>query len=421
MHDVQTSVFRSAAAAMIVLLASPVLAQAPSDPSATRASILDEARQELTSQSVPPRRSTIERGLYWYDNQYVLAKLFGGWKGIHLAGGDFPAGAGLKFGVGFDKALTSADPDPTLPNRVDLTVRGAYSTRGYTRLRTGINARNLGGAPIDVDAFGQYYEFPQEDFFGFGMDSLESARTNYLLDAIETGGAVRWRPSRLEFGAGASYLSPRIGSGTDSRFPSTEEQFSAALTPGLGTQTDFMKVELSAAFDWRDNPAKPTVGGRYVVAAAQFDDRDLGQFDFHRIGVSLQQFVPLPNRYRRLALRAEGAFTDAGSGQSVPFYYQPTLGGARNLRGYREFRYRDENAVLLGAEYQWEAWWALDAALFVDAGTVARSREDLSVGDMNVSYGIGFRFQSNRAFVGRLDLAFSREGFVPLLRFDHVF
>ena len=41
--------------------------------------------------------------------------------------------------------------------------------------------------------------------------------------------------------------------------------------------------------------------------------------------------------------------------------------------------------------------------------------------DMEVGYGVGFRFHSNRAFVGRLDLAFSREGFVPLLRFEHVF
>ena len=62
--------------------------------------MIDQAREALTSQSVPPERSTIERGLYWYDNQYLLTKLFGGWKGIRLGGGDFPAGAGLKFGVG---------------------------------------------------------------------------------------------------------------------------------------------------------------------------------------------------------------------------------------------------------------------------------------------------------------------------------
>ena len=78
---------------------APALAQAPSEQPSTRAGVLDQAREALTSQSVPPERSTIERGLYWYDNQYVINKIFGGWKGIRLGGGDFPAGAGMKFGV----------------------------------------------------------------------------------------------------------------------------------------------------------------------------------------------------------------------------------------------------------------------------------------------------------------------------------
>jgi len=419
MHNVQIR-SRGVVAAVLVLLASPVIAQ-ESQPPSTRASILDDARQALTGQSALPTRSKVENGLSWYDNQYLLTKILSGWKGIHLAGGDFPAGAGTKFGIGYDRALTSPDPDPDLPNRVDISARAAYSTMGYARLRGGLNARNLGGVPLDVSGFSQYYEFPQEDFFGFGIDSLKSERTNYLLDATESGGSMRWRPFFLDLSAGGSYISPRIGHGTDKRFVSTEELFSPATVPGLGTQTDFVKVEATAAIDWRDNPAHPHGGGRYGVTAAKFDDRDLNRFDFHRIEVSLQQYVPLTDRYRILALRAEGVFTDGDHGQTVPFYFQPTLGGANDLRGYREFRFRDQNSLLLGAEYRWEAWWALDGALFVDAGTVAARRRDLSLNDMDVTYGIGFRFHSNSAVLGRLDLAFSREGFVPLLRFEHVF
>jgi len=420
MRAVYSFVFRPAVAALLMLSASQVLAQTPEAPS-TRTGLMEQIRETLATESVRPQRSTIERGLYWYDNQYLLAKLFGGWKGIRLGGGDFPAGAGVKFGVGFDKPLTKADPDPTIPNVVDLVARGAYSTRGYARVSTGINVRNIGGAPIDVNGFGQYYEFPQEDYFGPGMNSLESTRSNYLLDVVESGGAVHWKPYKLDFGAGASYLSPRVGSGTDSRFASTEDVFSPEATPGLGTATDFIKVETSAAFDWRDNPSYPLSGGRYEVAASKFDDRDRGEFDFYRVDVHLQHYIPLASRYRVLAFRAIGAFTDADGGQSVPFYLQPTLGGHRDLRGFRESRFRDNNTLLLGAEYRWQAWWALDGALFVDAGTVAPSRQDLSLGNMDVSYGVGFRFHSNSALVGRLDLAFSKEGFVPLLRFEHVF
>jgi len=351
----------------------------------------------------------------------VLPKILGGWKGFHVAGGDFPGGAGLKVGVGFDRALGSSDPDSSRPNRIDITARAAYSTRGYTRLSAGLNLRNLGGAPVDVTMSSQYYEFPQEDFFGFGRTSQKADRTDYLLDSVDTGVAVRWRPALLDIGGGLSYLTPRIGRGTDSRFPSTEALFNPATIPGFVNQPDFIRGDASLAFDWRDNPAHPHRGGRYGVVVSRFHDQDLDAFTFHRIDIDLQQYVPLPNRYRLLAVRATAILTDADTDQQVPFYFQPTLGGAQTLRGFREFRFRDQNSLLFSAEYRWEAWWALDPALFVDAGTVTPRRHDLSLRDLDVSYGAGFRVHSNRAFTARFDLAFSREGFMPLLRFELVF
>src|SRR6185503_7300575 len=118
---------------------------------------------------------------------------------------------------------------------------------------------------------------------------------------------------------------------------------------------------------------------------------------------------------------AAAVMTDPRAGNDVPFFYQPTLGGARQLRGFREFRFQDRNSLSITAEYRWEASWMLDGALFVDAGKVAATRSDLNFRDLEVSYGIGFRLHSNSAFAARLDLAFSREGFIPLLRFEHVF
>ena len=388
----------------------------------TRAAMLQAAREETSQQATPPPRSATERGLYWWDNQSLINRLIDGWNGFRFAGGGFPAGAGWKFGVGYDRGLTSPDPDPQLPNRIDLTALAAYSTRGYLRGSAALNLRNLGGEPINVSLTGQYYEFPQEDFFGIGQDSAEGARTNYLLDNIEAGVAVRWRPVRmLDLGTGVSYLAPRIGEGTDSRFPSTGAVYTPAAVPGLAAQPDFLRNDVSVTFDWRDSSLHPHDGGRYGVVFSQYHDRDLDAYGFRRVEVDLQQYVPLWSRYRVLALRAKAVVTDTDAGNQVPFYFQPTLGGAHDLRGFREFRFRDQNSWLIGAEYRWEAWWALDPAFFVDAGTVAHRRHDLSVDDMDVTYGVGFRIHSNSAVRARLDLAFSKEGFIPLLRFEHVF
>ena len=52
----------------------------------------------------------------------------------------------------------------------------------------------------------------------------------------------------------------------------------------------------------------------------------------------------------------------------MPFYQQPTLGGPDALRGFRPFRFYDNNAVLVQGEYRWEASRSLDVALFADGG-----------------------------------------------------
>lgn len=377
----------------------------------TRSARLDAERDARAADATPPRRSMLERALGWYDNQQVLARMLGGWRGFHGAGGHFPAGAGTAAGLGY-----SAGGD----TGAGLEVVAATSTNGYARGSVVVDLRQLGGAPVDLAVHGQMFEYPQQDFFGVGIDSRIEARSNYLLSQAEGGADVTWRPvAGLQVQAGLTYLSPRVGPGTDSRMPSVTESAEVATLPGYGADTDYLRSAVGVALDRRDNPRHPHAGGRYAVRVADY--RDLDSAGFWRADVDVQHYVPIPDRYRTLALSASAVFSDGRDGHDVPFYFQPTLGGAQTLRGFREFRFQDDTAVAVSAEYRWEAWWALDGALFVDAGTVAAGPRSLSLKDVQVSYGVGLRLHSNSAFVARLDLAFSREGFIPLLRFDHVF
>jgi hypothetical protein len=332
-----------------VAIAAPASAQEQAATDFTRRAALAAERDRKAADTAPPERSTVERALYWYDNQALFAKITGSWHGFHLAGGDFPAGAGTKAGVGFDRALGSSQ-DLQRANRIEVSALTAYSTRGYSRTSAAVAVRRLAGAPLDLRVHGQRYEFPQEDFFGLGAGSQAENRTNYLQEGTETGADLRWTPSPLlELGAGAALVSPSIGTGTDTRYLSVEQRFDPATLPGYSEQPDFLRTDASVAFDWRDNPLHPHAGGRYSVEFSRYADRDLDAFDFNRVDVELQQYVPLPNRYRTLALRAAAAFTDPGAGQDVPFFYQPTLGGGQQLRGFREFRFRDRNSLVLTA------------------------------------------------------------------------
>jgi hemolysin activation/secretion protein len=109
---------------------------------------------------------------------------------------------------------------------------------------------------------------------------------------------------------------------------------------------------------------------------------------------------------RVLAFRGWLATTDVNSGEQIPFYLMPSLGGNTTLRGFRALRFRGPNAMLLQAEYRFEIWAGLDAALFYDTGKVTDRRADLNFKSLEHDYGIGFRFNTDQGVILRIDAAF---------------
>ena len=110
------------------------------------------------------------------------------------------------------------------------------------------------------------------------------------------------------------------------------------------------------------------------------------------------------------AFRALLSFTDAASGEDVPYFMMPTLGGGSDLRSYTSFRFRDRNRMLLSAEYRWTPSHFLDMAFFYDAGKVAADRSDLDFNGLKRSYGVGARFHTLDANVLRIEYARGDEG-----------
>ena len=399
-------------------LAPAVSAQSTSDDPASRAQALSDVRDQKQEEVTTPKRSLVERALYWYDTRGLRV----GWRAVHFSGGAFPNGAGFGYGIGVaQKGIGSATVDPDQPNRVDGSAFAARSFRGYHRLAARIDVRNVAASTFDLSVRLQHYKLPQEDFYGLGSDSAESSRSNYRLDGNDIGAGLSWKAaSGVRIGGDVSYLTPRVTEGTDSRYATTQSTFSESDVPGLSDLPDFVRNDLWITYDWRDSDTHPRRGGMYQATVSQFLGAGSDQYDFRRVDVSVQQIVPLPDRYRRIELRAAAALTDAAGGD-VPFIYQPSLGGAHTMRGFVGSRFRDRNAVWATAEYQWEAWWALDTVFFVDAGQVAAHRSGLALNNFDISYGIGFRLHGNGRFIARLDLARSREGFLPILGFKYGF
>ena len=155
----------------------------------------------------------------------------------------------------------------------------------------------------------------------------------------------------------------------------------------------------------------------------RYSDLDFDRYSFRAVDLLLQQFVPIFDKKRVFAVqgRLQSAATDNSAGQVVPFYFKPTLGGSTSHRGFNDFRFRDDAVVNVNVEYRWEAFTSLDMALFSDWGTVASNIGQLKWAELENAYGIGFRFNTAKTVVYRVDIGFGGEGVQLFFKFSKAF
>jgi outer membrane protein insertion porin family len=94
----------------------------------------------------------------------------------------------------------------------------------------------------------------------------------------------------------------------------------------------------------------------------------------------------------------------------VPFYLMPVLGGKNTLRGFRSYRFHDNDMAIANVESRWALLTHMDVALFGDFGNVAHTASDLNVHDVRRSFGGGVRFHNATSTLLRIDAGHSADG-----------
>jgi outer membrane protein assembly factor BamA len=380
----------------------------------SRTALLIQLRQEKAKALHPFVPEKLEAVAMRVENDY-LPRLFTPKTGFYPRFGSIVQGGGFALGPGYRQHGLFGGPG-------DLFVSGAYSLKHYWIGEVRMVLPELAHRRMFADVYARRTGYSRQPYYGLGNETTKGDFTTFSQDQTTIGGHVGVRPARyVSAGGGAEYLNIGIGPGHSPRFPSIEESFNEATAPGLTTHPDFIRTFAFASLDYGDPVGSPRSGARYKVQVNRYDDRDGGHFDFRQTTVDLQQYLSAFNQRRVLALRAFGTFSNADGGREVPFYLMPTLGGNNTLRGFRDYRFRDRNALIFQAEYRFEIFTVMDGALFYDTGQVAARRQDLT-DDLRKDYGIGFRFGTDQGVFIRVDVAFgSGEGIRPFVAFSHVF
>lgn len=257
----------------------------------------------------------------------------------------------------------------------------------------------------------RYRDLPEEDFFGLGPHSEEANRSNFRQKDMSYDAVMGYQfSSWLSAAARVGYLRIYLKPGKDSSLPDIHELFDDVSAPGLARQPDFLHSSVGVLVDFRDRPGNPHRGAMVGLSLTRFDDRGGGgQFEFNRFAADTRFYLPLGSDQRVLAFRFFTLLTNEEPGSRVPFYLQETLGGDSTLRGFENFRFRDNNMIYLSAEYRWEALPALEFAFFYDRGKVFADRADYDFTSLEKGFGFGVRAKTLESTVIRVDFARSRE------------
>jgi hypothetical protein len=329
-------------------------------------------------------------------------------------------GLGPGAGPAINSVLRKNAYDGHLPARVwgHLEIHGFYS------VGTGAELRTISKHDLTFALDGSYADSPQLEYYGPGQNSSIHNQTNFRREDTLFNFRVGLRTHHeLAEACRVGGLLQHVGPGTNDNLPTTQSVFGPAQAPGIDGQSSYLIAGCSVQLDLRDFSEDPHKGTYVWVGFDRYNAESLSRFSFYRVPLVAEQYIPFFNRKRVIALRARTDLSFHSEDEVVPFYLQPTLGSDMDLRGYRRYRFYDENSLSLNAEYRWEIGLGFDMALFIDGGNVYHRPWQVSFSDLKSSAGFGLRIknENERRVLARLDVGFSREGFQIWLRVPELF
>lgn len=397
--------YASVVLAFTILLMPELLAAQSSDPPATRAAEIEEQRIERSHDTSTPPTPAIGRFIGKIEEITQRVP-------INLAVLGLGPGAGLQLGSKLERS--------TRGDQARFALWGAGQPHGFYNAGTGVEFPNVTSHGLWFAATASHSDSPQLEYYGEGPHSSVNNRTDYRREDTLFDVRIGAQLGRhVEPACRAAQLLLNIGPGTSDSLPTTESKFGPLQAPGIDRQSNFLIAECSLELELLDSPGDPRRGSYLAGVYDRFYAQDDDHFSFNRFSALGEHYFPFLNQKRVVQLRALTALAFHSSNQVVPFYLQSTLGSDTDLRGFRRYRFHDENLLSMNAEYRWEIGTGFDMAIFVDAGNVFHRPGDINLSNLRTSEGFGFRVKNQQRVFARFDVGFGKEGVQVWFKFGN--
>ncbi len=351
-------------------------------------------------------------------------------KHINAIFGGLEQGASFGFGV----ELTTAD---TIPG-VEFRATAIGSFKLYRRFELAAIIPKIGDENTYAQLWFSYLRRTKDNFFGIGPRTPNPPETNFDNESREFFGTLYHDfTDRLRGGIYAGISNTSIYRGQDENDPPIDLLYSGDPTvqpitrfaPGLRGGSKLFSYGAGLEYDNRNNEVGLTKGFYLYGRIASVDGLDKGNTfsDFGWIETELdgRGYIPLGSDKTSFAMRALLELKNPKRGSQIPFYAQSYIGGRSHLRGFRNFRFRGNKALLLATElrqtvYPQKEDRGVDIFGFGDAGQVwgdNRSKTDPAVlannqfDSKNWRFGMGggAQYRWNKTLAVRVEIAHTNE------------
>ncbi len=307
------------------------------------------------------------------------------------------------------------------------SVTADYSAKSQRDIDLTYKDVGAGGGRYILAGRANWFKNPFRRLFGIGNQTSESDDSSYTS-----------RETLLELTAGINvnedvllmwtehYHDIRTDPGIVSSLPQAQIQY--RQLPGF-EGANIVGHKLTARYDTRDKQLI-TTRGTYVNLSVELNQ------NLQHSGASPWVRTTLDARHLRphfddqLVFVARFFFdTVNGRTQDIPFYELPTLGGETTLRGFGQSRFIDDTALLFNFEERipvkqvkaFDYLVDLEVAPFLDIGRVMSGFSTRDLQDFQVNPGVGLRILARPHVVGRLDIAYGRDGENLFVGLDYPF
>ena len=311
------------------------------------------------------------------------------------------SGGGFTVGAGYMRHLGSYNT---------LDVRASFTPSGYKRIESEFIAPRLLKRRAVLSLLGGWREATQVGFYGLGTFNSKEDRANYGFKQPYGVATFTVRPTRrylvLQGSFDGSEWQQTPGSGSA---PSVDEVYTPEALPGLGSSITYFHSRGTVGLDSRPSSGYARHGSYLGVTLHDFGDRD-DAYGFTQMEYEAIQHVPVMRQAWVLSFHARVVTTGTKSGQEIPFFMLPAIGGGSSLRGFSSWRFRDRNSLELQGEWRALLNRFVDLAIFYDTGKVAAHIGDLNLENLKNDVGVGIRFHGPLTTPLRVEIAKGNEG-----------